>query len=229
MFISCTTQNNSNNNLKANMEKNNPCGISDNEINSVYIQENVDKIVNNEPCLNIILNFLNNKIIIEKDLSYVKDLEIVSKKNPSEDFGIYIQELFEKEPFLILTFMIKNKNSSLENTLVNAYNIDTEMGDTKNYFTVINKVENSNRNSHEINIVLNNLKKKIKISFKAIVNDPDGFVNLRDGKGTQYDVVKKIENGTKVMVIDTSNDWRNVETEEGLRGFIHKSRLEELK
>jgi hypothetical protein len=81
----------------------------------------------------------------------------------------------------------------------------------------------------------------------AIINDPDGFVNVRDGKGTNAKVVGKLYNG-QIFLFDSENkkdewiwvsfDKKNFsdfssktakinfnDIENGTNSFIHRSRL----
>lgn len=62
---------------------------------------------------------------------------------------------------------------------------------------------------------------------KGIINDPDGYANLRSGKSADSKVIKEIFEGHKFEYIpDSKNDWWQVTTYDGSTGFIHKSRIQ---
>lgn len=57
------------------------------------------------------------------------------------------------------------------------------------------------------------------------IQDLDGFTNLRKDKSTTSEVLQKIKSGEQIEVLDNSGDWFLVQTKEGKKGFIHKSRI----
>ncbi|MBP1165821.1 hypothetical protein JOE44_002705 [Chryseobacterium sp. PvR013] len=59
----------------------------------------------------------------------------------------------------------------------------------------------------------------------AVINDPDGYTNLRKDKNTTSEVLQKIKSGEKVKVLDQSGDWWLVETKDRKQGYVHKSRI----
>jgi hypothetical protein len=59
----------------------------------------------------------------------------------------------------------------------------------------------------------------------AVINDPDGYTNLRKDKNTTSEVLQKIKSGEQVKVLDQSGDWWLVETKDGQQGYVHKSRI----
>ena len=58
-----------------------------------------------------------------------------------------------------------------------------------------------------------------------IIQDPDGFTNLRKGKSSSSQILQKIETGEKVNVLGQNGDWWLVVSKEGKKGYIHKSRI----
>ncbi|WP_052705361.1 SH3 domain-containing protein [Flavobacterium sp. 316] len=59
-----------------------------------------------------------------------------------------------------------------------------------------------------------------------IVNDTDGYTNLREEKNTSSKILEKIKTGEYVGVLDKSGDWWFVKTYRGKnKGYIHKSKL----
>ncbi|GGX35570.1 SH3 domain-containing protein [Aquimarina muelleri] len=63
----------------------------------------------------------------------------------------------------------------------------------------------------------------------GVINDPDGYTNLRDGKGTSAKVIKKIKEGEKFGIETNTGEWWIVVTEDGTRGRIHSSRITIIK
>lgn len=63
----------------------------------------------------------------------------------------------------------------------------------------------------------------------GVINDPDGYTNLRDGKGTSAKVIKKIKEGEKFGIETNTGEWWIVVTEDGTRGRIHSSRVTVIK
>ncbi len=46
------------------------------------------------------------------------------------------------------------------------------------------------------------------------------ILNIREGAGTQYNVVGQVKKGDKVTTISESNGWTEIETENGTKGFV---------
>ncbi|WP_062063050.1 SH3 domain-containing protein [Aquimarina longa] len=57
------------------------------------------------------------------------------------------------------------------------------------------------------------------------INDPDGYTNLRDGKGTNHPVIKKIVEGEVFAIKRKEKEWCLVVSEDGISGWIHSSRV----
>jgi len=59
----------------------------------------------------------------------------------------------------------------------------------------------------------------------GIVDDKDGWVNLRLEPSTESTVIAKILNGTNLEVLDKKGNWFKVSTESGRIGFVFNDRL----
>ncbi|SMP11136.1 SH3 domain-containing protein [Flavobacterium hercynium] len=57
------------------------------------------------------------------------------------------------------------------------------------------------------------------------INDPDGYTNLRKYQNTSSEILQRIVSGSEIEVLDNSGDWWLVETREGKRGYVHKTRI----
>lgn len=61
---------------------------------------------------------------------------------------------------------------------------------------------------------------------KAVINDPDGYTNVREGKSVNYDVIAKIyENEVFYTYPSNSSNWYPVITKNGTKGYVHNSRI----
>ena len=74
--------------------------------------------------------------------------------------------------------------------------------------------------------------KDVKAALGAgIVNDPDGWSNLRVRPSTSSEVVQQIRPSDGFFVVvekapNPNQDWYLIETRKGSRGYLHGSRLE---
>ena len=59
----------------------------------------------------------------------------------------------------------------------------------------------------------------------GIVDDKEGWVNLREMPNADSPALAKILNGTNLEIIGNSGNWFKVSTESGRIGFIYKDRL----
>ena len=50
---------------------------------------------------------------------------------------------------------------------------------------------------------------------------------MRSAPNTSSDIIVKLNNETKLDILDASSDWWKVAAE-GQEGFVHKSRIKEL-
>lgn len=58
-----------------------------------------------------------------------------------------------------------------------------------------------------------------------IIQDSDGFTNLRKEKNSSSQILQKINTGEQVEVLDRNGDWWLVVSKEGKKGYVHKSRI----
>ena len=60
----------------------------------------------------------------------------------------------------------------------------------------------------------------------AVINDPDGYTNIRSGEGTNYNIIGAVYEGEVFYAIrNNSNDWWRIKTKNGIIGYMHKSRI----
>ena len=60
-----------------------------------------------------------------------------------------------------------------------------------------------------------------------IAPTPDGYLNLRTGPGTKYQVIRRIYPGDRVQMLDATGSWRYVELENGVQGWAHSLYMED--
>ncbi|MEO0899620.1 MAG: SH3 domain-containing protein [Bacteroidota bacterium] len=60
---------------------------------------------------------------------------------------------------------------------------------------------------------------------RGVINDPDGYTNLRSGPGSSFPIKTKVYEGTTFEVIPTQKDWWEIRLANGTNGFMHKSRV----
>lgn len=68
--------------------------------------------------------------------------------------------------------------------------------------------------------------KKISSDTAYYIHDADGYTNLRKSPGTSSQVLQKIKSGEQIEVLDPNGNWWFVASKEGIKGYIHKSRIE---
>ncbi|QXP58780.1 SH3 domain-containing protein [Olleya sp. HaHaR_3_96] len=59
----------------------------------------------------------------------------------------------------------------------------------------------------------------------GMINDPDGYTNMREGKGTDYAIVKKVFEDEKFIIQRNNGDWSLIRLADGTSGWIHSSRI----
>jgi len=81
----------------------------------------------------------------------------------------------------------------------------------------------------KLRVVQTEIYKQVNITSKqreyGIVNDIDGWVNLREQPDVNSPVLAKILNDTNLEIVGVSGNWFKVSTESGRIGFIYKDRL----
>jgi hypothetical protein len=62
--------------------------------------------------------------------------------------------------------------------------------------------------------------------YRGVIDDPDGYVNLRSGKSTDAPVVAKVKAGEPFFFErEGSDDWCKVKLAKGKTGWMHHSRI----
>lgn len=61
---------------------------------------------------------------------------------------------------------------------------------------------------------------------EAVIDDPDGYTNIRSGQGTQYSIIARANEGEVFYAIPRqTDDWWAVRTKDNKYGYMHRSRI----
>ena len=63
----------------------------------------------------------------------------------------------------------------------------------------------------------------------AVIDDPDGFSNVRSGKSASSPVVAKVTRHEQFFTYAQKGDWWQVRTHDGITGYMHASRIRVLR
>lgn len=64
-----------------------------------------------------------------------------------------------------------------------------------------------------------------EILFRVVVDNSDGYVNLRSNPSKYSDIIVEIPNGDILDIIDVSGDWLGVSDGTGIGGWVHSSQV----
>lgn len=59
----------------------------------------------------------------------------------------------------------------------------------------------------------------------AIIQDPDGYSNLRESANSSSKIIQKVKSGSEIDILNKDGDWWKISTEDGTVGYVHKSRI----
>lgn len=61
---------------------------------------------------------------------------------------------------------------------------------------------------------------------RAVINDPDGYTNIRSGQSSSTTIVARVDDGEVFLTKPApGKDWWPVRTADGQYGYIHRSRV----
>ena len=65
--------------------------------------------------------------------------------------------------------------------------------------------------------------------YIAIIQDPDGYTNVRNGMSANSEIIDRLFEGENYEVFpSTDNNWWLVNTKSNVKGYVHKSRIKIL-
>ena len=62
-------------------------------------------------------------------------------------------------------------------------------------------------------------------SCKGVIDDPDGYTNIRKSNSANSEIIGKIVNGEVFTYWETNDSWYIVQTAKGIKGYVYKSRI----
>ncbi len=61
---------------------------------------------------------------------------------------------------------------------------------------------------------------------RAVIDDPDGYTNVREGRSTATKIIFKIYDNQQFNVIyNSQSNWWYIIMDDGRQGYMHKSRI----
>jgi hypothetical protein len=89
-----------------------------------------------------------------------------------------------------------------------------------------NKSETKSNLNQSNNLSSNSTSKNDFEGQPAVINDPDGYTNIRSGEGANYNILGVVYEGEVFYAIrNNNNDWWRIKTKNGIIGYMHKSRI----
>ena len=71
-----------------------------------------------------------------------------------------------------------------------------------------------------------NPEQTTKKKYIAIIQDPDGYTNVRNGMSKNSEIIDRLFEGENYEVFPSSdNNWWVVYTQSNVKGYVHKSRI----
>ena len=64
------------------------------------------------------------------------------------------------------------------------------------------------------------------VKYTAVINDPDGYTNVRNQPNGNAPIIDKIYDGDKFTVEMVDANWWKATTTSNVKGYIHKSRVQ---
>lgn len=167
---------------------------------------------------------INNETFF--DLQYYADSSwlqyfITKYKIDARQLNSLMEQAINQEDYDAVKILVNNKYIVSQNDLLISSKARQEAKDKirankedgyESYLTANSKIDK----------IINLLEEKFSSNK---VNDPDGFTNLRKDKNTSSEIVQQIKSGEQLQVLDNSDDWFLVKTNEGNQGYVHKSRI----
>ncbi|MGS2762172.1 SH3 domain-containing protein [Sinomicrobium sp. M5D2P9] len=198
-------------------------------------QNNIDYAVNHfkeiKKCIkdndSYLLGLLTN-IKSEFNDDLINSLMLLDSLSPlvdgadAETYVDVVFTVFKTTPTETIRYLCAGNSANMEKVFIDAVTFykDNEAiskEDVQGIFQDINSNQEMDSCKEKI------MNKILRVAIYRI-NDPDGYTNLRKGKGVDTPVIEKVKNKEKVNVLNDSGEWWEVQygTSEG---YIHKSRL----
>ena len=133
----------------------------------------------------------------------------------------------------LMSQAIKQEDYDAVKTLINNHYVVSEIDlqiSSETRQESENKIKENKQDGYEsyvvsnskIDEIINLLHKKFSLNK---ISDSDGFTNLRKEKNTSSEILQKIATGNKIEILDNSGDWWLVQTKEGKKGYVYKTKI----
>lgn len=64
------------------------------------------------------------------------------------------------------------------------------------------------------------------LSYKiGVIDDPDGYTNMRAGNGIDKEIIEKVNSGEHFLIISSDGDWWKIMTPSCKTGYMHNSKI----
>ncbi|MFC3161049.1 SH3 domain-containing protein [Chryseobacterium arachidis] len=140
------------------------------------------------------------------------------------DRGYYETEMSvvpESNSWFLKKITYKTMSGVSENAVKYVCEVNQNIDITKSGWTAkIKQIPNENDRDKKCRTEKQDLAQQ-----KYLIQDPDGYTNLRMDKNTSSKILQKINSGENLTVLQASGDWYFVKTNAGKKGYVHKSRL----
>ena len=170
-----------------------------------------------------------------KSLEWLKDNYADMLSNFVVTFGIY------RDKTLLKWYLDENINNRTGIQSLFYYEKNTRQFIRKEMVLAVDKMLRGTPNEHDFAINaakyyvqryphdFDNPKEIIDFLFNSsrgyYIEDPDGYSNIRADKSTSSKILGKVKSGEKIDVLDDTSNWYLIKTKEGLKGYVHKSRI----
>ncbi|MPS72952.1 MAG: SH3 domain-containing protein [Chryseobacterium sp.] len=168
--------------------------------------------------------FLTNKEYFDNNIAEIqfKGNTLLISKDIVDNFTITdLKTQIEQNSDKIDAFFSPTFETGWENKTITYYNL----------YSYIDSVLTNKLESPELTLYNVRYKPFFKSyiikseKIESIIQDPDGYTNLRKEKNVQSEILQKIKSGEYIEVLENTGDWFLVKTKEGEKGYVHKSRI----
>jgi len=170
-------------------------------------------------------NFSEDGGNIIKDIYEIPKNKGFIVKTYFPDRGYYEKEFYivpENNTWILKNTVYKTMSDVSENAVKYICDVTQNIDITKSGWSeMLQPIPDENERNRKCRT------ESVKNSVKQyIIQDPDGYTNLRKDKNTSSEILQKINSGESVTVINNTGDWFLIKTKEGMKGYVHKSRVQ---
>jgi hypothetical protein len=170
-------------------------------------------------------NFSEDGGNIIKDIYEIPGSKGFMVKTYFPDRGYYEKEFYiipENNTWILRNIIYKTMSDMSENAVKYICDVSQNIDITKSGWSEkLQPIPDENERNKKCRT------ESVNSSVKQyVIQDPDGYTNMRKGRGTSSPILQKINSGEKIEVINSTGDWFLIKTKKGLTGYVHKSRVQ---